>query len=237
MRASVIRLIALTVGVVFALAVPSAGFAQAPPTGKGGLGQGAVQLRPAPADQLFLRRSAAGAPGVAVGQGGVPTAAPAAFGLSPALVSRVPAPLLLPTGIGVPPRIALVPPADPDAYAATFETQGQNLLLIGSVKAYVPPPGAAPAAPDPGDPFLEIALQLSWRFFHNGAAPPPGVLPRDIHVIKTEYGTDVSFTQFGAPYTLSLVCDAGAEDDRCSQSAAMLTIAQLVLVGGGAKWF
>ena len=51
---------------------------------------------------------------------------------------------------------------------------------------------------------------------------------------RTEYGVDVSFTRFGAAYSVTFVCDApGAAD--CSEAAAIQFAAALELVGGGER--
>ena len=51
---------------------------------------------------------------------------------------------------------------------------------------------------------------------------------------RTEYGVDVSFTRFGAAYSVTFVCDAPAAAS-CSEAAAVQFAAALELVGGGER--
>ncbi len=228
------RRVLLAVAMTAMLAAPAIGFGQANfRRGQDGLEPNAVRLTPSPADRAALAQALRASPGGGEGSAAVL----AARGLDPALVRRSPVPVLIPDLAGVPAQLYLAPDAQPQAYAATLESPGQSVVIFGSAKAFVPPPGSPAIASDPADAFGNLAIVLAYRAAHPGAPPPnPETLPQNVHIARTEFGMDIAFTQFGAPYDISLACADPQGDPRCSQAAAMLLLVKLLLVGGGSGW-
>jgi hypothetical protein len=183
-----------------------------------------VWLTPTPGERAAFRKALRGA------------AASAAM-IDKSLVDRSPVPVLVPDIPGLKAEIALVPDAYPDAYAVTMERPGQSLVIIGSAKAYEPPQDAPEEEPESGAFLGDLATVLAWRAAHPGApAPNPDALPRNVRFAVTEYGLDVSFSQFGAPYDLTLICSGAGDDPACSSQAAMVILVRLKAVGGGRAW-
>ncbi len=193
----------------------------------------AVRLSPSPAERAALQQALRG--NAAAGEGG--RGLLVARGLDPALVNRSPVPVLIPDLPGTSARLFLVPDVQPQAYAASIDMAGQSLVIIGSAKAYAPPPGAPPVTLSATDAFGDLAVLFAYRATHPNAPPPaPGSLPQSVHISRTEYGVDLSFSQFGAPYQVSLMCADPDNDPRCSEGAAMLLLVRMILVGGGSGW-
>lgn len=206
----------------------------APPQGGARAGEPqAVRLSPSPAERAALQQALRGNAAAAEGGRGLLIAR----GLDPTLVSRSPVPVLIPDLPGTSARIFLVPDVQPQAYAASIDMAGQSLVIIGSAKAYAQPPGAQAVAPSAADVFGDLAVLLAYKAVHPNAPPPaPGSLPQSVHISRTEYGVDLSFSQFGAPYQVSMMCADPDNDPRCSEGAAMLLLVRMILVGGGSGW-
>jgi hypothetical protein len=121
-------------------------------------------------------------------------------------------------------------------YTLTVEREGQVIEIYGATRALQPPPGATwPPAAAPARP--AAATTAAAR----APATPAAAVARaeargleDVRSERTEYGVDVSFTRFGAAYSVTFVCDTpGAAD--CSEAAAIQFAASLELVGGGER--
>ena len=119
-------------------------------------------------------------------------------------------------------------------YTLTLVREGQIIEIYGATRALQPPPGAAwpPAAQAPSRPATAAARAPSVPAAALAEAQARGLA--DVRAERTEYGVDVSFTRFGAAYSVTFVCEApGAAD--CSEAAAIRFAAALELVGGGPR--
>ena len=140
-------------------------------------------------------------------------------------------PVLAPPDVGLL-QTAQFHPGDRQ-YTLTVEREGQVIEIYGATRALQPPPGAAwpPAAP-PARPVATAAVRAPAVPAAVARAEARGL--EDVRSERTEYGVDVSFTRFGAAYSVTFVCDAPAAAS-CSEAAAVQFAAALELVGGGER--
>lgn len=115
-------------------------------------------------------------------------------------------------------------------YMMVIERGEQVIEIYGATKAFESParPAATPPAPDP-----VAARRLNARL-------PAGATARlaqarqsgltDVRTERTEYGTDVTFSRFGAAYNVSFICEAQAAPG-CTEADAVAFAAGLVLIG------
>lgn len=117
-------------------------------------------------------------------------------------------------------------------YMLVVERGEQVIEIYGAAKAFESParPAAATPAPDPA-----ATRRLSARL----PAGATAALVRarqtgltDVRTERTEYGTDVTFSRFGAAYNVSFICEAQAAPG-CTEADAVAFAAGLVLIGGG----
>ena len=131
-------------------------------------------------------------------------------------------------------------------YMLTVQRGEQIVEIYGSTKAFQSPVGTtgprAAAAPVTRAAPATRAPVTAARGPRIAAAQVPDAAGRalaqaqargltDIRTERTEYGVDVSFSRFGAAYSVSLICE-GAPN--CAEADAILFAAGLVLIGGGA---
>ena len=140
-------------------------------------------------------------------------------------------PVLAPPDVGLL-QTAQFHPGDRQ-YTLTVEREGQVIEIYGATRALQPPPGATwpPAAP-PARPVATAVVRAPAVPAAVARAEARGL--EDVRSERTEYGVDVSFTRFGAAYSVTFVCDAPAAAS-CSEAAAVQFAAALELVGGGER--
>lgn len=119
-------------------------------------------------------------------------------------------------------------------YMLTVQRGEQIIEVYGATKAFRPaqqptPPTIAPV------PAFSSRLAARRRIDPVAAAlrqnPVPGI--SNVRTEVTEYGTDVTFTRFGAAYNVSFICEAqGAAG--CTPADAVAFALSLQLIGGGA---
>ena len=140
-------------------------------------------------------------------------------------------PVLAPPDVGLL-QTAQFHPGDRQ-YTLTVEREGQVIEIYGATRALQPPPGAAwPPAAAPARPVTTAAVRVPAVPAAVARAEARGL--EDVRAERTEYGVDVSFTRFGAAYSVTFVCDAPAAAS-CSEAAAVQFAAALELVGGGER--
>lgn len=118
-------------------------------------------------------------------------------------------------------------------YTLTVQREGQVIEIYGATRALQPPPGAAwPPAAAPGASVAAAVRAPSIPAAALAQAEARGL--QNVRAERTEYGVDVSFSRFGAAYSVTFVCDApGAAS--CSEAAAIQFAAALELVGGAER--
>jgi hypothetical protein len=122
-------------------------------------------------------------------------------------------------------------------YMITVRRGTQIIEVYGATKAFRSP--VPPAAPDrtqaraaavgpriPGARLPTGAGQAAARARAAGLT--------NVRAERTEYGVDVSFSRFGAAYSVSFLCE-GPEAAGCAEADALAFAASLELIGGGAS--
>lgn len=155
--------------------------------------------------------------------------------------------------------VPVLAPADP-ALLATAEfnpgdrfymlsvRRGEQIIEIyGATKAFRSPlassaPQPAPTAAPPTRAATAARTSAAAQGPRIAAARLPDAAARamaqatargltDVRAERTEYGVDVSFSRFGAAYSVCFICE-GAQN--CAEADAILFAAGLQLIGGGA---
>ena len=117
-------------------------------------------------------------------------------------------------------------------YMLTVQRGDQIIEIYGATKAFRParqptPPTLA-AVPAPR---LSTARRIDPIAAALRQNPVPGI--SNVRSEQTEYGTDVTFSRFGAAYNVSFICEGqGAEG--CTPADAVAFALSLQLIGGGA---
>lgn len=118
-------------------------------------------------------------------------------------------------------------------YMMTIERGGQVVEIYGSTKAFrspvAQPPGPA------GQPAAPARLAVARGPVRSAAAARRAQAAglTNLRAEQTEYGHDVSFSRFGAAYSVSFICE-GQGAPGCGEADAVAFAAGLVLIGGGA---
>ncbi len=136
-------------------------------------------------------------------------------------------------------EVPVLAPADPSLlstaqfhdgdrfYMLTLERPGQIIEVYGATKAFQPAAGAPPRPVVQADAATRRRLAQQY-----GEAEKAGLT--NVWSERTEYGHDVSFSRFGAAYSVSFICDQG-NGAGCSEGDAIAFAATLTWIGGGAQ--
>ena len=124
-------------------------------------------------------------------------------------------------------------------YMMVVERGDQVIEIYGATKAFQASGGQAVTPTDARPPRVNAATRAQARLPAGAGAAaararaqaaPAGMT--DVRTERTEYGTDVTFSRFGAAYNVSFICESqGAAG--CSEADAVAFASSLVLIGGG----
>lgn len=118
-------------------------------------------------------------------------------------------------------------------YMMTIERGAQIIEIYGSAKAFRSPVAQTPARP--GQAAAPARLAVARALVRSAAAARRAQAAglTNLRTEQTEYGHDVSFSRFGAAYSVSFICE-GQGAPGCGEADAVAFAAGLVLIGGGA---
>ena len=124
-------------------------------------------------------------------------------------------------------------------YMMVVERGEQVIEIYGSTKAFQASGGQAVAPTDARPPRVNAATRAPARVSAGAGAAAararaqvsPGGMT-NVRTERTEYGTDVTFSRFGAAYNVSFVCESQGATG-CSDAEAVAFASSLVLIGGG----
>lgn len=231
-----IRTGALVAGVVLAAALAGVATSQPPPPSPVAAAQ--VDLAPSRADRAALAQAQKD-PMAARLRGGLGQNPAGTRFLALADASTVPV-----LGPADPALLATARLYTGDRHYMMTVQQGSRLIEIyGAVKAFrspIPPDGQTaptPGAAPPNVPTTAIRpgpRVLSARISAGAARAAARARARglaDIRAERTEYGSDVAFSRFGAAYSVSFICD-GPGAAGCTESDAIAFASTLQLIGG-----
>jgi hypothetical protein len=118
-------------------------------------------------------------------------------------------------------------------YMMSIERGEQIIEIYGSTKAFRSPVARTPAAA--GQTAAPTRLAIAGAPVRSAAAARQARTAglTNLRTEQTEYGHDVSFSRFGAAYSVSFICE-GQGAPGCGEAEAVAFAASLVLIGGGA---
>lgn len=125
-------------------------------------------------------------------------------------------------------------------YMMVVERGDQVIEIYGATKAFQSSTGQPVTPVEPRPTRLTAANRATARppagagaaaTRARAQAAPTGIT--DVRTERTEYGTDVTFSRFGAAYNVSFICE-GPGATGCSEAEATAFASSLVLIGGGA---
>lgn len=114
-------------------------------------------------------------------------------------------------------------------YMLVVERDGQVIEIYGTTRAFQ---SAAPGTTRPVPPATSARRRSVVPAAALRQAQAAGL--SDIHIEPTEYGTDVTFSRFGAAYNVSFICE-GPGSPGCTPAEALAFAADLRLIGGGGQ--
>lgn len=118
-------------------------------------------------------------------------------------------------------------------YMMSIERGEQVIEIYGSTKAFRSPVAQTP--PAAGRTAAPTRLAVAGAPVRSAAAARRAQAAglANLRTEQTEYGHDVSFSRFGAAYSVSFICE-GQGAPGCGEAEAVAFAASLVLIGGGA---
>ena len=124
-------------------------------------------------------------------------------------------------------------------YQMVVERGAAVIEITGWTKAFQAADGQAVTPTDARPPRVNAATRAPARVPAGAGAvaararaqASPGGMT-NVRTERTEYGTDVTFSRFGAAYNVSFICE-GQGAAGCSEAEAVAFASSLVLIGGG----
>ncbi len=118
-------------------------------------------------------------------------------------------------------------------YMMSLERGAQVIEIYGSTKAFRSPAAQTPARGGQAGAPTRLAVARAPVRSAAAARRAQAAGLTNLRTEQTEYGHDVSFSRFGAAYSVSFICE-GQGAPGCGEADAVAFAAGLVLIGGGA---